>query len=360
MAAVRKIDNLQILRAIAAFLVVADHSIKVSFGLSHARLMFVAWRAGEIGVAIFFVISGFIMVYTSGKYFGSHTGPLLFMKKRVQRLVPLYWVCVVFALLIFPANTGGMLPYTFERLVKSWFFIPYNDDGVLPIHPVLGVGWTLNYEMAFYLVFAACLVLPRKFAVPACVAALLAVVAAGSVAHGLPHRPSNMFEFWTNPIILLFPAGMLIASIKEREGPVRNSAMLFAPVLVTLIGTMFLLKVTSPLPQIWHLITWIVCMVYVAATALLGRDAAKDTPINRSLIILGDASYSTYLTHPFVLLAMSGLRVSDELGSVATFVLCMLLSHVGGWLCYRHIERRLMRFFKQRSQPLLGGATAAV
>src|SRR5229473_1548571 len=146
------IRPIQYLRAIAALMVVWHHSLIQVPGVAQ----FIALpEFGPSGVDIFFVISGFIMlVITAGK----EVTPAEFIRQRVIRVVPLYWLTTLLML-----GCAVVVPTAFKTLqfspaavAKSLLFVPY-DSLSFPGHawPVLVPGWTLNYEMFFYGLFAA-------------------------------------------------------------------------------------------------------------------------------------------------------------------------------------------------------------
>ena len=105
---------------------------------------------GQAGVDVFFVISGFIMWMVTAE----PVGPAQFLWHRVVRIVPLYWI----ATLIMAAHRSSSVSDT----VNSLLFWPYRDAND-ELWPVLVQGWTLNFEMFFYLLFAAALIIPRRF-----------------------------------------------------------------------------------------------------------------------------------------------------------------------------------------------------
>ena len=144
------ISNIQILRAIAAILVVAFHTVLAAKSYNLPTEFFYKvdiW--GAAGVDIFFIISGFIMVYIQ---INKKKKPLDFLKDRIERIVPLYWFLTLFiaALLIVFPQAFRELSLSANHLINSLFFINYfNGDD----HPLLYVGWTLEYEMLFYIVY---------------------------------------------------------------------------------------------------------------------------------------------------------------------------------------------------------------
>ena len=108
---------------------------------------------------IFFVISGFIMVMTTMR---RPITPAAFLQHRIIRVVPTYWILTSVATVLLMAGLhilgqGGVAPV---QLLKSLAFVPdFTAEASMRL-PVLFVGWTLNYEMMFYVLFALCLFVP--------------------------------------------------------------------------------------------------------------------------------------------------------------------------------------------------------
>lgn len=148
------INNLQVLRALAAISVVLFHIIDTAFtyALDTHELKFLAgW--GAFGVDLFFVISGFVMFHSQIQH---RTTPGVFFKKRLIRVVPIYWtltLLVIGAYVLLPVLFRG-LQITPSWALSSFAFISWWWAGS---QPVLYVGWTLEWEMAFYLLFAVSL-----------------------------------------------------------------------------------------------------------------------------------------------------------------------------------------------------------
>jgi peptidoglycan/LPS O-acetylase OafA/YrhL len=196
---------IQGLRAIAALGVVLHHvqyEARTRLGMPDALPYF---EYGALGVDLFFVVSGFVMVYASGPLFAKAEGARIFMARRIIRIVPLYWLCtgvyVAFALL---APQLARTHYGADVVAASLLFYPYERPDI-GMFPVVGQGWTLNYEMLFYAVFSACILLPRRQAV----LAVAAVFAALSITGRTVDLPQP-FAFWASPIILEFVLGAVL------------------------------------------------------------------------------------------------------------------------------------------------------
>ena len=165
--------SIQVLRAAAALAVLFAHlwPALAQFGNENIIPNF---TFGAAGVDLFFVISGFIMVYTSERLFGQRDGPGRFLTRRLIRIVPMYWALTT---LVVVAWYGVKLPdhTTWTNVVGSYLFIPTLKPGG-GTAPVLGVGWTLNYEMLFYFLFAITIMFQRRMAVIVLSALLFGIV----------------------------------------------------------------------------------------------------------------------------------------------------------------------------------------
>ena len=284
--------SVQALRAVAALAVVFYHvesGINGWFAPAH-RLP--SGEIGAAGVDLFFLVSGFIMVVTS-----TTISPRTFLVRRIVRIVPLYWLSLAIflaAAFVVPQREGQ--DRSLAAIVTSFLFIPYaRPDGTLqPLNPV---GWTLNYEMMFYLVFALGLAVSRRHVAAIASAGILGVVAAGMLL-----RPeADALRFWSSPLVVEFVLGMgigrlFLSGVSIGRGP---SLLLAASGLA-----IFALLAGQPAPEgWWRPLLWGGPSCLVLAGAVLG----PPWPVPAWLIRLGDASYAIYLLHLPVLLVFKQL-----------------------------------------------------
>ena len=298
--------SVQILRAIAAGMVVVYHVQVDLVSAAGATPGLPNLTVGAAGVDIFFVISGFIMVYASERQFGAPGGWRSFLLRRIIRICPLYWAVTAFHVLVAMA-APGLFSTTFGPafILASCLFWPVaRPDGL--IAPVVAQGWTLNFEMFFYLLLAAAMVAPRRRAVLVTSVALVTFVLAGQVG-GLPFPLS----YWAHPIILDFVAGLLLG-LAHREGlrlgPGARIGLVLAGVLA------YLLAAPAPGDDILDsgarsFLVWGAPAVLIVAGAVLGEPAARLGGAGRVLCFLGDASYALYLTHHIPIRAARRLAV---------------------------------------------------
>ena len=347
-AATAVLPGVQVLRAVAALMVVLHHAelgLLLGFGLPRPA----AFGVGSAGVDVFFVISGFIMLVSSRRLFGAEGGARTFLMRRLIRIVPLYWAVTTIYVAAFL-----LVPAAFDRTVSggtmlaSYLFWPHvGQDGTM--HPALVVGWTLNYEMFFYVLFALAVGLPRHSAVRAVVAALAAtVILAAATAGRLPP-----LAFWGEPIVLEFAAGIGLGLAYERR------ACLPLPVAVAAVGAAiiaFAWQIGQPIPNGWPRLALygLPALLLVGAVAL-----ARPTGIRlpAPLVVLGDASYSLYLVHLLVLtatrlvarrLGFTPTTLADEVLFVAIGCVAAILAAI---LSYVLFERPVTRLLRGRIDP---------
>jgi peptidoglycan/LPS O-acetylase OafA/YrhL len=334
----------QVLRAVAASMVVLHHAqhdaeaVAAHLGRAFTRSDLLPWLAG---VDIFFVISGFVMVHASVRLFGRIGARREFLTRRLIRIVPLYWASTTVYLavvLVAPHVLNSDAP-TWWQIAASYLFIPYmRADGF--VQPVYSLGWTLNFEMFFYLVFAAAIMLPRRWAVAAASAGLVALVAGNRYLGPWPLP----LGFWGDTIVLEFVLGMGLALIRAQGLRLPGLARL----ALTASG-FFLLHLDlsaadgGVVPQF---LGYGIPAVLIVAAAVLGRETGRPPVFERGLVALGDASYALYLLHPFAIRALGQMEARTPLGAFLGpwgFVALAYLAAVGLALAaHRWGERPLL------------------
>lgn len=335
----RQYDGLQIGRALAALSVVFTHAIAHPFagapGLSH--------MLGRYGVTLFFVISGFIMVATTGS---GRFDPKAFLVRRLKRIVPIYFVANFILLLIVL-----VAPSIFKSTLLDWphiflslFFIPqFEPNGSGYIWPFFRLGWTLNYEMFFYLCFAAFFMVAAQRRAIGISLLFIGLFALGqNVAFvGAPAI------FYTQVDILGFIAGVWLGYLTLSK-PLHMSAamasiLFWASLLILLVVAIYYPQIRAiPVTQIWMIAA---CALQV--TLLLWYYDSGRVSAPRSLLLLGDASYSVYLFHMFGVGAVTAIA---KMLPVPFLYLLMPVSAaigvIGGLIIYWLVEKPVQNFFK--------------
>lgn len=331
-----KYEGIQVLRFVAALAVVITHATFYTFERLDPTSP--VWRMGAAGVDVFFIISGFVMVVSTRPLLGSPDAWKLFGVRRLVRIVPMYWLATTVKVAVMLVLPGAALHAVLSpaTVIGSYFFIPYRTpDG--PVEPLLGVGWTLVFEMFFYLVFTIALLLrvsPVIFS-----SAVLALLAIGSL-----FRPAQDWPVWAflfDPIVLYFVIGMLLATVCLSPA-LRRWLPAIAGGLVLLLAVLALVPGGLTFAQNSPFRFAIIALIVVAATWVEPWIGGR---VPRILLFLGAASYSLYLFHPLIgplvpeLLARLGIVVAP-LSIVLTIVVAIVVTAI----IYRFVEAPLTRW----------------
>lgn len=335
--------SLQALRALAAWLVVMHHVMQIFFDFQAEGFwgrLFV--EKGAVGVDLFFIISG-LVIYLSTQKQPVAAGRFLY--NRLVRIVPAYWfysALMALMLLHAPALLPGQA-FELKHFAQSLVFLPAENPGGFGIYPTLGVGWTLNYEMLFYLLLALTLWLPERHRL-LCLAAALFMISqclapAGSVS-----------DFYRNTIVYEFLFGIAIG-MAYRRGWIVTGAR--GPLLL-LIGALVAIYYWDSSHRLWH---WGLPSAVIVLASLSLEPYFRG---RRLLKMLGDWSYSVYLLHVLLLSAGFYLMGRHGLAPVPVIVLCLLFTLIGAWVSYELIEKRLCRRLHVRPDgvPVGGGVSA--
>lgn len=327
--------SIQYLRAIAAMLIVLYH-LHLHFARMGHDGYWPAWLAS--GVDIFFVISGCIMWITTDE---RPPTPARFYLKRIVRIVPLYWLLTSFVVLVMLVSPTSLQSLRFElpHVLASYAFLPWTHPVTGLPEPALIPGWTLNYEMFFYAVFGAALPLPpaRRLAVVATL--LTGLVALGAV---LPAGPTA-WSFYSAGIMMEFALGMGIGRLAVL-GRLPSPPLAWTALVAGLLAIPLATAWGPGLPRlaVWGL---------PAAAIVLGAlslDRAGGIPSLALPRILGDASYSIYLSHGIVLAAIARLWTqlapSGSTAGVVMFgVVATAAATAAGVVLFLAVERPLVR-----------------
>ena len=290
----KKIEAIQIARALAVLLVVLFHShyLVDNFPPGFRVELPFLYSRGHLGVNIFFVVSGFIIADVTSRD-GFTLAP--YFIKRFFRIYPIYWLFCYAALVSyykFGLNIGQKLEY--ETIYASFLAAPISDG--FPIYPV---GWTLTYEVLFYLI--AGLVL--SFAGHRVIILILLIFSlVGLATQGLARPDLGHFEVWLHvllsPFQILFAAGILIFCYQDKV------VKLGVIPALTLSVAAFYITVAFP-PEIVGIIgpclgasLLIISLLNAEKAGILARQKNNLFQIIiRALVSIGNASFSLYLVH---------------------------------------------------------------
>jgi exopolysaccharide production protein ExoZ len=335
------VSNIQVLRCFAALAVVWHHlQTRLHLDLGAPAMGF----AGRAGVDVFFVISGFIMFHTTRN--GDRTVSQ-FWTDRVIRIAPMYWLATWAVIVLFWLGLQpiGVRAINGGDIVTDMLFLPnYRADG--DPYPILDVGWTLNYEMYFYALFGLTFFLRSQVLA---LAALTGWFVLTALVHMFGPELPHALDFYFEPITLEFAAGGLLALLYRREDPVARAAARYLGFALLAAGIVMMLS--SAL--IWgEYVNWNATLrtlafggpavVIVAGALLLERSGVVWR--SPTLLLLGAASYSIYLTHQlalqYTIAPIAALYPSpDAAGFIVIGIAAFTLATIAGVALHLWIEK---------------------
>ncbi len=335
-----RFDSIQVLRAIAALLVVAEHIHFLS--------------CGAFGVDIFFCISGFMIMFTT------HRSTDHFLIKRFLRIAPLYYIMTFFTFFIvslvpsmFVHTTGGI-----PALIKSLFFIPF-DVGQGYIQPLVRIGWTINLEMFFYCIFWISFHISHKYRGFICSFFLLLIVLVGPLisSYQLPIEMYNAIHFWSDPIILEFVLGIISYDVLRwiyeyvQKHPQKMNRLIGKSCMILSI-IMILILVDHRMDWAYTGLTRILVWGIPSMLIMIGFFiAGLSLQMNRWWVMLGNISFSLYMVHYYpiqffdrILFDFSTLRADSLFFSLLVTIFVIILSY----FMYLWIEKRFTSWILQK------------
>jgi exopolysaccharide production protein ExoZ len=331
--------SIQTLRGIAAMLVALMHliffyvdGIKYLGGDLPKMASFLHFKGfGGVGIQIFFVISGFIMAYLHAtgetKSFGS------FVFRRLTRVVPLYWLATIAWAYVLNPSTS----FTFENVVKSLFFIPTVTNTT-----ILGPGWSLNFEMFFYLVFGVVALIFRASFLWVGVTFLVFNTVAQMGGH-------FVFGLYSDPIVWNFVAGIAIFHV-HRFSWVRRESLLLLLVGVALLLLSIYWHVPNDSKGIKQFLPWGLpsMMIVLGAVSLEAQGKGARLFGSKLMLLLGNASYALYLVHGLCFVGVSNwllysLKLQEKIGPDGAILVYLLVCCVISILVHILVEKPITK-----------------
>lgn len=341
----KRLNLLQVYRGIAAILVVLFHLNEMSIERLKQVTFFNLFQAGWSGVDYFFVLSGFIMVYVHRSAIDKPDQLKSFLVKRTVRIYPIYWIITLIVLAFFLVVPGfaNNKDLSIQHILASLFLLPQNDK------PILDVGWTLIYELFFYLLFSIAIWFKPKYSVPILSSWLfvtmlhyLKVVDFGGEAFLLNLVFGNMnLEF-----VLGCLAGYVVIKFGTKIS--KNRWILFGAANLGYVALLILTAVNKL--EIDRMSTFgvLAALLIVGSASIDLNDSPK---VPKILTYLGDASYSIFLIHSPIVSAITKVLQKANLGKYYDGffapALVALITVVVGCLFYSLIEKPLTVYLRK-------------
>jgi peptidoglycan/LPS O-acetylase OafA/YrhL len=362
-----KLETIQAMRGIAAMLVVFWHASRYfgPYGTGWAGALF--FPGANLGVDLFFLISGFIMVVTTRGSDGSSAYAAEFMIKRFARVWPPYAIAAILLVALIPERFSLYVgPGGAARFLQGVLFIPApiaNTEAPAFGFPPLPVGWTLNYEMYFYVIFAVSLLFGRGrwLAFSAWIGITLFAIPYFLSPTGISIVPSVDYGFdtylalVTNPIILLFAGGVLIGLAYNSRLQINNVFTLNLAVFLAISLTVFQYSTAF---RVEHGVSkWGLSLIPLLLTVTLATKTIN-IHVPRIVAYLGDISFSLYIFHPLTQEGFDhvALRAGCAVPSgFSAFFFTTVLAIMAAALSHRYLELGLARVVRTLLEAGLRG-----
>jgi len=344
---IRLIRSIQWLRGIAALAVVMLHASEVLVKYNVTVPILSGLKFGGWGVDLFFVISGFIMVFIVRDSTGKLSDTRNFWLRRLVRIAPPYWIfmSIVVVISIVAPRFTEYKP-SVDHILASYLFIPWTDlRGI--VAPPLRIGWSLNYEAYFYLVFGLMFLLPARQRL-----GTLIFWAIASVLMGYCWTPENpLLKMITDTRLLEFVSGAVIGHLW-----MRGKVLPLPLAIVALTGGAILICIgdiyANHLPPALSL-GIAATMIVSGAVGIESRHG--DTFQWAFPKKLGDWSYAIYLTHILTLgifgRVLIALKLDQHFSATLVLFLAICAATMVGWFVYRFIERPMHAWMDQSLFP---------
>lgn len=326
-----EIHNLQIIRGIAAMMVVTNHLWGTVFG---GIFKF----NGGIGVDIFFVLSGFLMVLTQN----NARGPVSFLTGRIGRIYPMY-ILISLPLIIMMVELDN--PF---KLLSNLFLIP--TYGFFQHRLANDPAWTLVYEMIFYVMFSAALVISRKRAIACMIVCFMLTASAVAFTFYIPPQPRygwiNIGYILGDNLLIDFGMGCMLAVIYDNLKIQKRMGFYFFLISVIAVIYVSLLHISGA-----RIIKFGIPALLIIILAIYSRSG--NCIIFKTLHVVGDASYSIYLSHLYFALAMHNSvnvkNIASTNAEIATLIFTGMCVAFGLFINIT-VEKPIMKYMADRKR----------
>lgn len=326
------LKSLQILRFVAATSVAYFH-------------IFANPNFGSFGVDIFFVLTGFVIALV----IQSNNNSYSFAINRIARITPLYWLLtsLLFVLITIKPELFSVSIVNSANIInfaKSLFFIPY--AGAFGVTPIISLGWTLNYEMFFYLCVWISLLISKSHALK--ITFILITSAFFLFGNLLSNKVANIF--FGLEIIFEFILGFVAYQLYAKKFLNFLTTKIFVVAAIAIYVFMAVIESYGIIGNRFILFGLPSFALVICSVRLESIFHNSQAYITRLLVSMGDASYATYLTHWYVIVFLRKI-LSEKLGlfdfySPIGIFFSLSLALVVGQITYKLVDKPLNKLLK--------------
>ncbi|MBD2345353.1 acyltransferase family protein [Anabaena subtropica] len=346
----KRLYTIQVLRGVAAILIVLVHCNLIFNQNYEQDFFFRIFNFGGSGVDFFFVLSGFIMLYIHQHDIGHKNKIQSFLFKRFTRIYPIYWLILSLklSLNLLPSYEADINQRNIVEVIKAFLLLP-QDRNILS-DSFLGVSWTLSFELLFYLVFTLLIILPRKFSYPIVFAWLLMTISNFMDVINIPEE-SLLLNFLFNSYNLEFALGCCAAYLFSTRKINLGMPLIF---LGAFLYTFSAVNSYYGIIKLSTIISFGIPSTFLVL-GCASWENRNNIQIPNWLVYIGDASYSIYLVHGFIINNLTKIvlkiypAITQDILSlnILGFLLVFVATFIG-CIFYTYIEKPLFLIFKPK------------
>lgn len=340
----KSLSFIQTLRGLAVLGVVLFHMLSIEEKYSGGDFVLPNFlQLGQIGVDLFFVISGFVMVMITRERFSIKGETMRFLWGRGARIYPVYWIYFILVTAVFLAKPSWVNASQGHQLdlVKSFFLLPSNQL------PIVMVAWSLIHELWFYLIFALLLNFNKRLLLPALMLWAIIVIFGNLILKTSDLSAYTKIAF--HPYTLEFIIGAIVAIFVYSKYSVKVTQKTIIAILVAVpVGLVIAHKnnVVTDTGLIRFFTFGILFGFLVLSFAML--EIRKNIYFPKSLVFIGDISYTVYLSHILILSAigrlwiMTGPNSTKPYDNFLVLLIMLIVVFLYGWLGYKYTEQPML------------------
>lgn len=332
-----KFDTLQVYRGIAAMLVVIYHISGSSGHYLKNTLYGDIFSVGWCGVDFFFVLSGFIITYVHYDDIGEKSKLYSYLKKRIFRIYPSYWILSTIALIMllkvgYTEIAGNSM--TLSYIIKSYFLMP-------GIYPFWYIAWSLCYEVFFYIIFAILIWQGMKGLI------FIATMYTILIILNLNNFNISSFDFFFSGYNIEFIFGCSGAIVFKRK-------LIKYNIFVLLLGAcLFFITYYLCYDKILDKSSIYTRFLFGLSSFIIISQSVVRNNINHNkyLISIGNASFSLYLIHPLIMPIFFKILSKPNYKYIASniyyvhliSIVCFIVCIIVALNYYKNIENPLIK-----------------
>ncbi len=337
----KKIQNIQALRGIAVFMVILYHFVTIEEKYGNDNIISPSFFSlGIYGVDLFFIISGFIMVWVTQTSFQNINKIKRFLYHRATRIYPTYWFFTTIILIVFLIKPSMINNAHGNKadIIESFLLIPYKNA------LLLNVAWTLVYEMFFYFIFTIILFFKKEFLLYIAPSIVLGLVLLNIVVPN--YTVDNIYiSFVYSPYFIEFFIGVIIGLTFIYQDFKKYKYVMFG-----FISLLFIISIFNGDMNGYRLDVWNILMISIPLALffyLMVLAEIKYKIILPTIVqYIGNASYSIYLSHISVLSVLGLIwrkMYLNDFSNILMFVIMIPLTIISGYIFYKIIEKPVLK-----------------